>query len=162
MSPLCRASSRGMLEVMENCLTMGAETDFEGCSLGSAVMIACACGRLEALKLLVRRGAAVSYLGKNGLTSAVIARRSKAIIAWLLVGQFNEQRLTWEDRLTSSDGVNSTVQPWSGIKKTHFRLVGRHQMQRHESSLDYAVRLSNLKRKLRGSIISEGRKVAFS
>lgn len=164
MSPLCRASSLGVLEVIENCLTMGAEIDFEGCSLGSALIIACACGRFEAVTLLVRRGAAISYFGKNGLTSAVIAgRRSKAIIAWLLVGQFNEQkRLIWGDRLTSSDGMNTQVQLWSGIGKADFRLVGIHQMQHYESSLDYAIRLSNLKRKLRGSIISQGRKVPFS
>lgn len=155
MSPLCRASSRGMLEVMENCLTMNAEIDFEGCSLGSAMMMACACGRLDAVKLLVRRGAAICYVGKKGLASAVIAgRRSKAVIAWLLVGQFNEQkRLKHGDQASSSDGVHTKVQLWSGIGKAHFRLVGRHQMQRHESSLDFAVRLSNLKRKLRGSII---------
>ena len=155
MSPLCRAFSRGIFEIMENCLAMDAEIDFEGCSLGSALMIACACGRLNAVKLLVRRGAVISYIGKNGLTSAVRAgHRSKAIIAWLLVGQFNEQnRLRCGDRLSSSSGTDSDIRPWSGIGKAHFRLIGRHQMQRQESSLDYAKRLSNLKRKLRGSII---------
>lgn len=155
MSPLCRASSRGILEVMENCLTMGAEIDFEGCSLGSALMIACACGRLDAVKLLVRRGAAISYVGKNGLTSAVMAgHRSKAIIAWLLVGQFNEQkRLNCDDKLSSSSDTDSDIRPWSGIEKAHFQLIGRHQMQRHESSLNYAKRLSELKRRLRGSVV---------
>lgn len=156
MSPLCRASSRGILEVMENCLSMGAEMDFEGCSLGSAMMIACASGRLDAVKLLVRRGAAISYMGKQGLTSAMIAgRRSKAIIAWLLVGQFNEQkRLKLDDQPSFGSGVNSGVRFWSGIGKAHFQLIGRHQMQAHESSLEYAKRLSKLTRKLRGSIIS--------
>ena len=155
MSPLCRASSRGMLEVMENCLIMGAEIEFEGCSLGSALMIACACGRLDAVKLLVRRGAAICYVGKKGLTSAVIAgHRSKAVIAWLLVGQFNEQkRLKCDVQPSSSAGVDNGVRSWSGIGKANFRLIGRHQMRCYESSFDYAVRLSELKRKLRGSII---------
>lgn len=157
MSPLCRAASRGILEIMENCLTMGAEIDFKGCSLGSALMIACACGRLDAVRLLVRRGAAISYVGKRGLTSAVIAgHRSNAVIAWLLVGQFNEQnRLDCSDQTSSGSGVNNEVRPWSGIGKAVLRLVGRFQMQCHECSFDYAVRLSNLKRKLRGSIISQ-------
>lgn len=157
ISPLCRASSRDMLQIMENCLAMGAELDFEGCTLGSALMIACACGRLNAVKFLVRRGAAIFYISKNGLTSAVIAsRRSKAITAWLLVGQFNEQkRLRFDDdEASSSSGAGSNLlRPWSGIGKINFRLIGRHQMQIHESSLDYAIRLSKLKRELRGSIV---------
>lgn len=155
ISPLCRASSRGIRGIMENCLTMGAEIDFEGCSLGSALMIACACGRLDAVKLLVRRGAAICYFGKEGLTSAVVAgHRSKAVIAWLLVGQFNEQRrLNRGDKVSSGSGVNREVRPWSGIGKAALRLIGRREMQPHESSLDYAVRLSALKRKMRGEVV---------
>lgn len=155
ISPLCRASSRGIREIMENCLTMGAEIDFEGCSLGSALTAACACGRLDAVKLLVRRGAAISYVGKGGLTSAVVAgQRSKAVIAWLLVGQFNEQRrLSRGDKASSGSGVNREVQPWSGIGKAALRLIGQYEMQPHESSLDYAVRLSVLKRRMRGEVV---------
>lgn len=155
ISPLCRASSRGIREIMENCLTMGAEIDFEGCSLGSALMTACACGRLDAVKLLVRRGAAISYVGKGGLTSAVVAgQRSKAVLAWLLVGQFNEQRrLNRGDKASSGSGVNREVQPWSGIGKAALRLIGRYEMQPYVSSLDYAVWLSALKRRMRGEVV---------
>ncbi len=150
ISPLCRASSRGILEIMENCLTMGAEIDFEGCSLGSALMTACACGRLDAAKLLVRRGAAISYVGKRGLTSAVVAgHRSKSVIAWLLVGRFNEQgKLDCGDKALFSSEVNREDRPWSGIGKAALRVIGRYEMQPHESSLDYAIRLSALKRKI--------------
>ncbi len=157
ISPLCRASSRGMLEIMENCLTMGAEIDFDGCSLGSALMIACACGRLDAVKLLVRRGAAISYIGERGPTSAVVAgHRSKKIIAWLLVGQFNEQRRLKGDENPSSDpGVNTECQLWSGIRTAPLRLYGRREMRPHESSFDYAVRLSALKQDLRGTVIRQ-------
>lgn len=156
MSPLCRASSRGMLEITENCLTMGAEIDFEGCSLGSALMIACACGRLDAVKFLVRRGAAISYVGRNGLTSALVAgHRSKKILAWLLVGQFTEQgRLNCDDK-PSSSSTASEIQPWSGIQKMALQLVGWREMQPHESSLQYAKFLLKLKRKLRGEVIPQ-------
>ena len=149
ISPLCRASSRGIREIMENCLTMGAEIDFEGCFLGSALMIACACGRLDAVKLLVRRGAAISYVGKNGLTSAVIAaRRSKTVLVWLLVGQFNEQRrLNHGDQTSSASGGTQAIRFWSGIGQAALRLIGRREMQPHESSFDYAVRLSVMRQK---------------
>lgn len=125
ISPLCRAASRGIMEIMENCLTMGADIDFEGCSLGSALMIACACGRLDAVKFLVQRGAAISYVGKAGLTSAVAAgRRSKTVIAWLLVGQFNEQRRLENGINASSWSEDREVRQWSGIGKTDFRFEG--------------------------------------
>lgn len=158
ISPLCRASSRGILEIMENCLTMGAEIDFEGCTLGSALMIACACGRLDAVKFLVRRGAAISYVGKGGLTSAVLAgRRSKGVIAWLLVGQFNEQhRLNGGTRAPSDSGVEAEIRPWSGIGKAAFPLVGSLEIRRGESSLDYATRLSDLRREMRGVVVPLG------
>lgn len=151
ISPLCRASSRGIREIMENCLTMGAEIDFEGCSLGSALMIACACGRLDAVKLLVRRGAAISYVGKNGLTSAVIAaRRSKTVLVWLLVGQFNEQRrLNYGDETSFASGKNREIRSWSGIGQAALRLIGRREMQPHESSFDYAVRLLVMRQKVK-------------
>ncbi len=156
ISPLCRASARGILEIMENCLTMGAEIDFEGCILGSALMTACACGRLNAVKFLVRRGAAISYVGKGGTTSALAAgRRSKKVIAWLLVGRWTEQgRVDGGDSpLSGTDWCEEEFQPWSGIGKASLPLVGRRERQPHESSVDYAVRLSALKRRLRGTII---------
>ncbi|RSL55640.1 hypothetical protein CEP53_007043 [Fusarium sp. AF-6] len=83
-SPLCRAATTGSIEVMENCLEMGAEIDFEGCPLGSALMIASACGRLEAVQLLVRRGAAVNYNGRIGPINVLSVARSWKVKSWLL------------------------------------------------------------------------------
>ena len=156
-SPLCRAASRGVLEIMENCLAMNAEIDFEGCSLGSALMIACASGRLDAVKLLVRRGAAISYLGKRGLTSAVLAGgRSERLISCLLVGRFTEQgRLDRGVETLRGSEVEGEVRPWSGIGIAALRLVGRREMQLHESTLDYAAMLSAMKRNMRGCIVPE-------
>ncbi len=51
-----------MLEIMEKCLTIKVNIDFEGCSLGS-VLMACVWS-FDAVKLLVRRDAIISYVGK--------------------------------------------------------------------------------------------------
>jgi hypothetical protein len=51
-----------MLDIMEKCLTMKVDIDFEGCSLGSALM-ACEWS-FDAVKLLVRQDAIISYVGK--------------------------------------------------------------------------------------------------
>ncbi|KAG8673653.1 hypothetical protein FPOAC1_006967 [Fusarium poae] len=39
-SPLCRAAALNIVTIVENCLSMGADIDYEGCPLGTAVMIA--------------------------------------------------------------------------------------------------------------------------
>ncbi len=44
-------------------------------------------------------------------------------------------------------------QSWSGIQGAFLRLVGHREKQPHEFSLDYVIRLSALKRQLRGTII---------
>lgn len=114
-SPLCRAASLDLVDVIENCLSMGAEIDFEGCPLGSALMVASAFGSLDSVKLLVQRRAAVFYIGKNGTTDILSLTQSEAIRKWLLVGRFTEQR--WIGAGTNSPQSQSGVQLglWSGI-----------------------------------------------
>ncbi|KAI0887568.1 ankyrin [Annulohypoxylon maeteangense] len=96
-SPLCEAASRGLVEIIENCLLAGADIDFEGCSIGSALMIASACGHLEAVKLLVSRDASTSYVGANGPRDCLALAGSDEIREWLQVGRFTELSVAQED-----------------------------------------------------------------
>ncbi|KAI8712007.1 NACHT domain-containing protein [Fusarium sp. LHS14.1] len=145
-SPLCRAASRGSIKIMENCMEMGAELDFEGCPLGSALMIASACGRLEAVQLLVRRGAAVSYSGRIGPINVVSVARSRKVKSWLLVGRFNDKLRLHESEEASTFHANKPVSNWSGIVQARFRLVGWTARHGEESTFDYARRLRQIKR----------------
>ncbi|KAH7149879.1 hypothetical protein B0J13DRAFT_605634 [Dactylonectria estremocensis] len=90
-SPLCLGAYYNLVGILENCLSMGAEIDYEGSPLGSALVVACALGKLDSVKFLVRRQASVSYPGKRGRMNVMELTRSEPVKAWLLVGRFNEQ-----------------------------------------------------------------------
>lgn len=145
-SPLCRAASQGSIRVMENCLDMGADLDFEGCPLGSALMIASACGRLEAVQLLVRRGAAVSYNGRIGPINVFSVARSSKVKSWLLVGRFNDRLRLYGDDEAATRHSNTQVSCWSGIVQARFKLVGWTARHGEESAFGYARRLCQIKR----------------
>ena len=150
-SPLCRAASQGLVAVMENCLSLGAKIDFEGCPLGSALMIASACGSLDAVKLLVRRGAAICYVGRKGPRSALSIARSSTIRSWLLVRQFSERLLIEAaSKENQPDLVQGQCGVWSGIVQARIRLVGWLSRQPHESALDQIQKLACRSRQWRG------------
>ncbi|WAO88456.1 NACHT domain-containing protein [Fusarium falciforme] len=150
-SPLCRAASQDLVTIMENCLSLDAKIDFEGCPFGSALMIASACGRLEAVKFLVRRGATTSYIGRRGSIDVLSVARSASVRSWLLVGRFNEQlRISTGDMASSSPPAQ--IFPWSGIAQAKLRHVGVGRRVLGQSTLSYARELAALKRKMRGQI----------
>jgi hypothetical protein len=150
-SPLCRAASLDLVDVVENCLIMGAEIDFEGSPLGSALMVAGACGSAEAVKLLVRKGARLCYTGFAGPTNIMALIRSKSVKRWLLVERFSEQRRIEPANRHSWSGVET--HPWSGVAQAQLRLMGKRQMQPHESSLDYAKRLARIRSAWQGKVV---------
>ncbi|CAG7561911.1 unnamed protein product [Fusarium equiseti] len=150
-SPLCRAASMNHVRAMENCLSLGAEIDFEGSPLGSALMIACACGQLSAVKLLVRKGANPFYYGKYGWISVMELIRSKVVRRWLLVGRFTDQmRLQW-DSDTPTPGMLAETGQWRGPIQMRVKLNGFEEIQEGESSFGYAIRLAAYRRSMYGS-----------
>lgn len=151
-SPLCRAAALDLVNVIENCLSMGAAIDFEGAPLGSALMVACACGSLKAAKCLVQHGAAISYTGPSGgFTCAFAKTRSAAVRAWLLVGSFTDKVSITETGFWSREtGCPMELRQWSGIVQARRVLVGRPQMWDGESSIMYAERLGKWKKGMSG------------
>jgi ankyrin repeat protein len=150
---LCRAASIGLLAEMRTLISMGANLDYEGCPLGSALIAACEAGRLESVRLLVRSGAAISYPTSQGTRSAVTAANgSKAILNWLFVLRFTEQ-----GKLENPAESGGTPLPWSGVVKAELILSGRRERRSDESSLDYWCRLLRIRKELRGTVIVPGR-----
>lgn len=149
-SPLCRAVTRSELVIMENCLSLGASIDFEGSPHGSALIVAGACGYLDAVRLLVRAGARLSYDGENGQRSVFTYCRSKAVRHWLLVERFTEQRgIGMEPHW----GTGNEVKLWSGTAVARLKLVGDRSRCCYESSLEYAERLAGMRKEWRGKRI---------
>lgn len=119
-SPLCMAVSIDHVSALRVLLEFGAELEMEGSRAGTALMTACARGRLEIVKLLVRRGAQLTYVGEHGrLRSApLLARQYPDIVQWLLAGRYYEQL-----RLRAGPADASIrVRHWSGVTTAKFAL----------------------------------------
>lgn len=152
-SPLCRFASRGEVNPMKNLLDLNCPLNYEGCPIGSALMVACVDGRMAAVAFLVRRGASLTYQGPNGYRSAYIAaRKQKQILNWLLVGRFVDQR-----KLTGSCGLPNTredSQPftWGGPFKAEVVISGEMERRPNESCQAYWSRLMREKVYWRGKV----------
>ncbi len=89
-TPLYAAATFGV-KAIDMLLEAGAALELEGGHHGTPLMGACAFGRLEAVKTLVRKGALIAY-EKNGQVISALrkARHFPEVIRWLLVGRFQE------------------------------------------------------------------------
>ena len=90
-TPLHLAAIKGYLEMVILLLDTGARLEIEACEHGTALMGACAAGRLASVKLLIARGARTSYMQDGKLYSALLAAKyHPEVRRWLLVGRFLE------------------------------------------------------------------------
>ena len=98
-SPVYAASTRAepciQTTVIEMLLENGADIEAEGGECGTALMGACAMGRLSAVKILVRKGARLAYIGPDGgqisafhAAAAAGGGHFPGIVRWILVGRF--------------------------------------------------------------------------
>lgn len=149
LSPLCWAASWEE-ETIRNCLSLGADVDFEGSPHGSALILACAIGSLEAVRILVQAGASLSYQGRHGHKNVFTFCRSKDVRRWLLVERFTEQRrIDTRPQWRNSEGLR----PWAGTAMARLKLVGDRAMCYHETLMDYAGRLARMRMEWRGKVI---------
>ena len=90
-TPLHLAAVEEHLEMVILLLDTGAQLEIEACEYGTALMGACAAGRLASVKLLIARGARTSYMQGEKLYSALLAAKYyPEVRRWLLVGRFLE------------------------------------------------------------------------
>ncbi|KAL9608483.1 MAG: hypothetical protein Q9167_006691 [Letrouitia subvulpina] len=98
-TPLYHAAAGDRCKVIGLMLKSGASIDLQGVREGSALMVAAAYGRENAVKLLVRAGAATSYFDEESGATASVYDKAKPfpkIRQWLLVGRWTEIRfITW-------------------------------------------------------------------
>ena len=74
-------------------LDAGSPINMECGPLGTALMYACNSGRMDVVKLLIRRGACLSYTkGETTFSSLKAAKHFPKIIRWILVERFTEQK----------------------------------------------------------------------
>jgi hypothetical protein len=155
-SPLCLMSIEGETTGMANLIQLGARLDHEGSPHGSALMAACANRQTEAVRILVRQGASLSYISSSPRTRGRVmsclraAPRSAKITKWLLVGRFTEQtKIAYNPEVLKSGG-DDAVKHWAGIAKAELVITGPYERQPSESSYQYFVRLQRIRREMRG------------
>lgn len=145
------AASLGSLDEIRLLLSIGSNMEHEAGGEGTPLVAACAYRRLEAVKLLVRHGARLSYESRGNRRSAVAAtQRFPEILSWLFVGRFTDQR-----RLQDSgrDECSSSFSVWSGIRQVGVLMQWQWKQGRHETMMDYARRLHGIRIGLRGTVV---------
>lgn len=90
-TPLYAAATVSAEKCIDMLLEAGADLELEGGNHGTPLMGACATGRLEVVKALVRKGAKISYIKDDEVFSALSAAKHHVKVRqWLLVGRFME------------------------------------------------------------------------
>ncbi|KAK2754802.1 hypothetical protein FQN54_006695 [Arachnomyces sp. PD_36] len=151
-SLLCRATAAGLLDGMEELFKIGADIEHEGSEHGTALMSACFIGEFDAVRLLVRRGARLSYESEGKIRSAfTLARQFPEILEWLLVKRFVRQEKLEFTGLP--DAPEREIRPWSGITVGKLDLKGTYRRKWDESSIEYAERLSDYRIAWQGDVL---------
>lgn len=156
-SPLCEAARFDFVDIIENCLSAGADIDFEGCPVGSALMVASACGNLNAVKFLISRNASTHYVGANGYRDCYTLAGTDEIRNWLLVGRFSERSTIQGGRNSSLTTDEPKVKPRGGVAQARLLLCGKRERRLTESSIEYAKRLLKMRREWRGRVAPVGK-----
>ena len=95
-TPLYAACTRTSMFLQNTMISLlldvGANLETEGGDYGTPLMGACATGRLQAVKLLVRKGAKMVYCNEHGryFSAPRAAKHFPEIVRWLLVGRHLE------------------------------------------------------------------------
>ncbi|KAH6983535.1 hypothetical protein BKA56DRAFT_583810 [Ilyonectria sp. MPI-CAGE-AT-0026] len=148
LSPLCETAYRNLPQAAAQLLDFQADIEHEGSPLGTPLMVAAAFGKLDVVKLLVRRGAKLEYVDKNETyrSAFISSLLHTEVTAWLLVGRFQDQQKLadcpfWE---------NATVKTWSGTRAAQVELKPYEQLRWGESMLDYCKWILQIRKSLVG------------
>lgn len=151
----CQAIMSRDMKLLQTLLDFGFDLERECFSGGTPLMFACRMGRLEAVKVLVGRGARVSYktTAANGETitrSALdTAKLFPLIVRWLLVGRHRERRqIGWTETSTVE-----AIKPWSGPRVAAYQFSGQNSefgRLQSETTMEFAKRLKGIRAKLLG------------
>ena len=155
-NPLCEQTKAGNTKAMEILIRMGGDVETECPMHGTPAMVASNFGRLDILKMLVRRRARIEYRGKNcdpisAYKSALLeGRRHPRIVDWLIVGRFMEQPRLTDKAFGGSEENQQDIKPWSGPTKAEYLLNSLELRGNwNASSVQYAIFLNRLRRRIK-------------
>jgi len=127
-------------------LDWGFDLEAEGSDQGTALMLAASKKLLDMVKILVRRGARISYMSGSGIArSAVKIARSNGfteIVDWLIRGRFVDQKTLGDGSAAIVADEPPIIRPWSGTKVYPYPIPNFPSQKFYESSFGYAKRLA--------------------
>ncbi|KAH7143749.1 hypothetical protein EDB81DRAFT_722253 [Dactylonectria macrodidyma] len=158
--PACLPVRRGDVGMLETLLKFGWDFEKEGCEEGSALMLACSVGQLITVKLLVGRGARLSYMttdshGRKVVKSAFeMARLHRDVLHWLLVGRHQEQKCLEEADDGSPDVATKL---WSGPRQGAHKLSGfdGHYIKASGNTIYEQLKLLNRVAQIRSQLANQ-------
>ncbi|KAI9150548.1 putative ankyrin-2 ankyrin [Paramyrothecium foliicola] len=156
-SALCSNAAHNLSANVDELLKIGCDIEYESHNDGifTPLMIAASYGRLEVVKLLVRRGARLQYKsGSTWMSAVMAARHFPEVIQWILVSRFSEQGKIEGHCDSETDPLKEgMVRPWSGPRLGMYKLFDAAGQGWHESMLQYATRLEKIRRSHRGKVV---------
>lgn len=151
ISVLHVAASSDRPDMLEVLLQHRADIEFHAEMEGTPLITACAAGRLSCVKLLVRRGAAISYCKDGTVWNGVrAAERYPEIVAWLLCGRFTSQKALSD--CAHPDTVDQPYGLWAGTETLEISLSGKLRRRWEESLLEQCIRISQFRSSRLGTV----------
>jgi hypothetical protein len=144
------AAKDGQQNIVELFVRAGAKLELDRGAYGTPLFTACAFGRFQTVKYLVRAGAKiVSKKGGRPFSAIVAARSFPDIVQWLLVERHMEQR-----KIEYSNSFEEQpVCQWSGVQCVKVEAAGLYLRLYLASSLDRAKELAKVQKQLRGEVV---------
>lgn len=147
----CTAACWGVVEAIQNFLLIGAGLEHQCREHGTPLVAAALFRKLEAVKVLVRKGAQIIYeedgLGPMGIT---VDTCGWPVMHWLLVLRYTEQPKLVN---TISNEPATKIFNWSGGATVKLPLKWEWKKRRDETMLEYAKRRQAIISKLRGGVL---------
>ncbi|RGP75103.1 hypothetical protein FLONG3_5787 [Fusarium longipes] len=152
----CVAIASDLGLILELYIEAGFDINREWRGRGSALMIAGSVGAFKCFKLLIQRGAKISYIGTGRRGEPVVrsavdtAKRYPKLLRWLLVDRYYETKYLAEKE---HNGPDTIIRPWSGPHKAAYKLSGidwEYGRVMEESTIEYAERIADVRENLEG------------
>lgn len=149
VSALHCAAAADRPDMLDILLQYGADVEVHEAIEGTPLITACSARRFLCVKLLVSRGAAISYHKDGTVWSGVrAAERYPEIVAWLLCGRFTSQKALSNHAHLGT--VDKLCVLWAGNKIFEILLLGKLGRRQEESLLEQCIRVSQFRKSIAG------------